>query len=61
MSKTITKTILDIVAYAFLILGALTMLIPFVWMISVSLRLPAEQFSRSIIQPDHFPKLFRPF
>ena len=49
MSKTITKTILDIAAYAILILGALTMLIPFIWMISVSFRLPAEQFSRNII------------
>lgn len=49
MSKQTGKTILDIVAYAALILGSLTMLVPFVWMISVSLRLPAEQFSRSII------------
>lgn len=49
MSKLSGKTILDILAYALLIVGALTMLIPFVWMISVSLRLPAEQFSRNII------------
>ena len=47
------KMLLDFVAYAFLILGALTMLLPFVWMISVSFRLPAEQFSRNII-PDPF-------
>jgi multiple sugar transport system permease protein len=53
MSKSIYKTILDVVTYAFLIFGALTMLVPFVWMISVSLRLPAEQFSRNII-PDPF-------
>jgi ABC-type glycerol-3-phosphate transport system permease component len=49
MSKSIYKTILDVVTYAFLIFGALTMLVPFLWMISVSLRVPAEQFSRSII------------
>lgn len=49
MSKSFYKTILDIVTYAFLIFGALTMLIPFVWMISVSFRVPAEQFSRNII------------
>ena len=49
MSRQTGKTILDIVVYAVLILGSLTMLVPFVWMISVSLRLPAEQFSRSII------------
>ena len=49
MPRSFYKILLDILAYAFLIIGALTMLIPFVWMISVSLRLPAEQFSRSII------------
>jgi ABC-type glycerol-3-phosphate transport system permease component len=49
MSRSINKIILDVIAYTLLILGALTMLIPFVWMISVSLRIPAEQFSRSII------------
>jgi ABC-type glycerol-3-phosphate transport system permease component len=49
MSKSFYKTALDVLTYAFLILGALSMLIPFVWMISVSLRVPAEQFSRSII------------
>jgi multiple sugar transport system permease protein len=51
MSKSIYKTFLDVITYAFLIFGALTMLIPFLWMISVSFRVPAEQFSRNII-PD---------
>jgi multiple sugar transport system permease protein len=51
MSKSNDKTILDILAYLVLILGALTMLIPFLWMISVSLREPAQQFSRDIV-PD---------
>jgi len=49
VSKSLNKTILDVIAYIVLILGALTMLIPFVWMVSVSLRLPADQFSRNII------------
>jgi ABC-type glycerol-3-phosphate transport system permease component len=49
MSKSKAKTILDLVAYSTLILGALTMLAPFLWMISVSLRVPAEQFSRDLI------------
>jgi multiple sugar transport system permease protein len=49
MSKSFTKIILDVLAYSFLIVGALTMLLPFVWMVSVSFRVPAEQFSRSII------------
>ena len=49
MSKSLSKTILDILAYALLTVGALTMLIPFAWMISVSFRIPAEQFSRELI------------
>ena len=49
MSKQTTKTILDILSYSVLILGALTMLVPFIWMVSVSLRMPAQQFSRNII------------
>lgn len=49
MSKSNTKIILDILVYAALILGALTMLVPFLWMVSVSLRVPAEQFSRNIV------------
>jgi multiple sugar transport system permease protein len=53
MSRSFYKTILDVLVYAVLIIGALTMLIPFLWMISVSLRLPADQFSRNII-PDPF-------
>lgn len=49
MTRSFSKTLLDVTAYAFLILGALTMLIPFVWMISVSLREPAQQYARSIL------------
>ena len=49
MSKSFYKTLLDIISYAVLLFGALTMLIPFVWMISVSFRVPAQQFSRNII------------
>lgn len=49
MTKSFSKAALDVLTYAILVLGALTMLIPFIWMISVSLRLPADQFSRNII------------
>ncbi len=49
MKKSFYKIVLDVLAYAVLIFGALTMLIPFLWMISVSFRIPAEQFSRNII------------
>jgi ABC-type glycerol-3-phosphate transport system permease component len=53
MSRSFQKTALDIIAYTVLILGALTMLVPFLWMISVSFRVQGQQFSRSII-PDPF-------
>ncbi len=53
MSRSLQKTVLDIIAYAVLIFGALTMLVPFLWMISVSFRVQGQQFSRSII-PDPF-------
>lgn len=53
MSKKTQKTILDVLSYAILIFGALTMLVPFLWMLSVSFRVPAQQFSRNII-PDPF-------
>lgn len=49
MSRSFSKSILDIAAYIFLIIGALTMLIPFVWMISVSLREPAQQYARILV------------
>jgi ABC-type glycerol-3-phosphate transport system permease component len=62
MSKSINKTILDVIAYVVLIFGALTMLIPFVWMVSVSFRIPAEQFSRDIIpNPITFQNYFALF
>lgn len=49
MSRSFSKSILDIAVYIFLIIGALTMLIPFVWMISVSLREPAQQYARILV------------
>ena len=51
MSKSLNKTLLDIITYTILIMGALTMVIPFLWMISVSFRESADQFSRNFI-PD---------
>ena len=51
MSRSAQKTTLDILAYIVISLGALTMLVPFLWMISVSLREPAQQFARTLI-PD---------
>jgi len=39
----------DLLAYALLILGALVMVGPFVWMVSTSLKEPADQFTRALI------------
>ena len=41
----------DGLAYALLILGALVMVGPFIWMVSTSLKEPADQFTRTLI-PD---------
>lgn len=45
MGKTRSKTIGSIVVYAILIIGAFVMLIPFVWMISSSLKLEKDVFA----------------
>ncbi len=43
------KWIPDGLAFVALSVGGLTMLLPFLWMASVSFRVPAQQFSRSLI------------
>lgn len=49
MTKSKNKLLADILTYALLILGAIAMLVPFIWMISVSFRIPAQQYSRNLI------------
>ena len=51
MTRQTQKRILDAFTYALLILGAITMLGPFLWMISTSLKFPADQFTRTLIPP----------
>src|SRR6185436_19707544 len=48
-SRLGTRLALDVFSYIVLSFGAVTMLIPFLWMVSVSFRIPAEQYSRSLI------------
>lgn len=43
------KRTLDFVTYGILAVGALLMVIPFFWMISTSLKLPADQFTKTLI------------
>jgi multiple sugar transport system permease protein len=40
---------LDALTYLLLILGALVMLGPFLWMVSTALKLPADQFNRALL------------
>jgi multiple sugar transport system permease protein len=56
------KTMLDIVTYTLLALGAIIMVVPFLWMISTSFKIPSDQFTKTLI-PDpatltNFTKLF---
>jgi len=49
VTRSKTKLLADILTYVILILGAVIMVVPFLWMVSVSFRTPAQQFSRSFI------------
>jgi ABC-type glycerol-3-phosphate transport system permease component len=53
MTKQNQKLILDLVSYAILLAGAVLMVGPFLWMVSTSFKLPADQFSKTLIPP-HF-------
>jgi multiple sugar transport system permease protein len=62
MTKKSQKLILDLVTYALLLLGAILMVGPFLWMISTSFKLPGDQFTKTLIPPtftlDNFRELF---
>jgi len=62
MTQRTQKILLDTVTYTLLALGAVIMVVPFLWMISTSFKLPADQFTKTLI-PDpatltNFTKLF---
>lgn len=59
MTKQRQKLILDIVTYALLVLGSGLMVLPFLWMVSTSFKLPADQFSRTLIPPTATLQNFR--
>lgn len=62
MNQKNQKNLLDIVTYSFLILGAVFMVVPFLWMISTSFKFPADQFTKTLIPNPatltNFQKLF---
>jgi multiple sugar transport system permease protein len=49
MSQTRQKFFLDLLTYALLIFGGVMMVVPFLWMISTSFKLPADQFTKTLI------------
>jgi ABC-type glycerol-3-phosphate transport system permease component len=59
MNKQTQKLLLDIVTYALLILGAVIMIGPFLWMVATSFKLPADQFTRTLIPPTWTLQNFR--
>ena len=42
-------TVLDIATYAILSLGAIIMVMPFLWMVATSFKLPANQYTKTLI------------
>lgn len=59
MTRQTQKLILDIVTYALLTLGSVIMVGPFLWMVSTSFKLPADQFTRTLIPPTWTLQNFR--
>ena len=53
MSRHRKKRILDLITYVLLIGGAVLMATPFLWMVSTSFKLPANQYTKNLI-PDPF-------
>jgi multiple sugar transport system permease protein len=49
MTNSRQKVILDIITYSLLIAGAVVMITPFLWMVATSFKLPADQFTKSLI------------
>jgi multiple sugar transport system permease protein len=59
VTKHTQKLVLDTITYILLILGSVIMLGPFLWMISTSFKLPADQYSRTLIPPSWTIQNFR--
>jgi len=53
MNLKTQKFTLDVITYTLLILGSIIMVGPFLWMVSTSFKIPADQFTRTLIPP-HF-------
>jgi multiple sugar transport system permease protein len=49
MGKTTQKLFLDLISYTLLVAGAVIMVGPFLWMVATSFKLPADQFTHTLI------------
>jgi multiple sugar transport system permease protein len=62
MGKTTQKLLLDLASYTLLIAGAVIMVGPFLWMVATAFKLPADQFTHTLIPNpatlDNFRNLF---
>jgi multiple sugar transport system permease protein len=62
MKQTSQKILLDIVTYTLICLGAVIMIGPFLWMVATAFKLPADQFTKTLIPNPatwtNFQKLF---
>jgi len=59
MTKQNQKLILDLITYALLLIGSVIMVGPFFWMVSTAFKLPADQFTRTLIPPTWTLQNFR--
>ena len=51
MSNRRQKLILDLISYTILLFGLVLMVGPFLWMIATSFKLPADQYTKTLIPP----------
>ena len=51
MTRQRQKLLLDSATYLLLVLGAVIMIVPFLWMVATSFKLPVDQFTRTLIPP----------
>lgn len=59
MNRKQQKAFWDAVTYILLILGSVIMLGPFLWMVSTAFKLPADQFTRTLLPPTWTLQNFR--
>ncbi len=59
MNRKQQKAFWDTVTYILLILGSVIMLGPFLWMVSTAFKLPADQFTRTLLPPTWTLQNFR--